>query len=90
MFIKIKQRKLKYGMAIDVLLLSSYRESGATTPKHRFLKQWTTLKSELAIPTHREWFLEDVEYDLSTLVPDDEKRQAILAALQQKCSEYVI
>ena len=90
MFIKIKQRKLQCDTAIDVLLLSSYRASGANQPKHRFIKQWTTRKSDLVRPNRRQWFLDDVEYDLTTLVPDCEKRQEILIALQRKCSEYEV
>ena len=88
MFIKIKRRKLRYDTAIDVLLLSSYRESGAALSKHQFIKQWTTRKSDLVRPNRRQWFLEDVEDDLITLVPDREKRQKILVKLEQRCSEY--
>jgi hypothetical protein len=90
MFIKVKQRKLQRDTAIDVLLLFSYRASGANQPKQRFIKQWTTRKSDLARPNRRQWFLDDVEYELTTLVPDCEKRQEILIALQKKCSEYEV
>ena len=93
MFIKIKQRKLRDDTAIDVLLLSSYRESGSAMPKHRFIKQWTIRKSDLVLPNRRQWFMENVEYDLSTLVPEDEKHHGYLTLLQQnvvsKLSEQI-
>ena len=61
MFVKIKQRKLRDDTAIDVLLLSSYRESGSAMPKHRFIKQWTVRKSDWIDPTRHQWFFDDIE-----------------------------
>lgn len=85
MFIRLKRRKLKQGdTAIDVLLLSSYRTSSTASPRQRFIKQWTVLKSDMNIPARRQWFFEDLEYDLSTLIPDCEKRRIILVGVQQK------
>ncbi len=83
MFIKIKRRKLQYDTAIDVMLLSSYRESGSAMPKHRFIKQWTVRKSDWIDPTRHQWFFDDIEEDLTTLFPDEEKRRGVLIMLQQ-------
>ena len=83
MFIKIKQRKLQYDTAIDVMLLSSYREGGSSMPKHRFIKQWTIRKSNWIDPTRLRWFFEDIEEYLTTLVPEDDKRREFLIQLRQ-------
>ena len=90
MFIKIKRRKLRYEIAIDVMLLESYRDSGTSVPKHRFVQQWTIRNSDWKKLNRRQWFFEDVEYDLTGLVPDNEQRQKILASIDPKCSEYMM
>ena len=83
MFIKIKRRKLRYDTAIDVMLLSSYRESGSAKPKHRFIKQWTIRKSDWTDPTRLRWLFEDIEEYLTELVPEDDKRREFLIQLRQ-------
>jgi hypothetical protein len=87
MFITIQQRKLKYDIALDLLLLESYRDDNTNKVKHRFLKQWTTRKSELCTADRRTWFLEDIEYDLMSLVPFSAERSQILSSAKKKLQQ---
>lgn len=64
MFVRVKKRKLKYDTAIDILLLESYRDQ-AGQPKHQFIKQFSKRLSGLNTVDRKQWFMEDIEYDLA-------------------------
>jgi hypothetical protein len=80
MFIRVVRRKLKYGIALDIKLLESYRPTPDQAPKHKFVKNWTIRQGDI-------WgmgdiFLDDVEYDLDILAPESEQK-TILAKVKQ-------
>jgi len=82
MFVRIKKRCLKYDVAIDILLLESFRDDLGKS-KHRFIKQFTKRQSELNTNDRKKWFLEDIEYDLQYVVFDPGEIQKILHSIRK-------
>ena len=71
MFMKIKRRKLRYEIALDVTLLASYRDIGTSLPKHRFVKQSTIRSSDWKRLNRRQWFLKILSHPFVTYCGDN-------------------
>jgi len=83
MFVRVKKRKLKYDTTIDILLLESYRDN-AGQPKHKFIKQFSKRLSEIGTVDRKQWFIEDIQYDLIDLNFEDSEVQKIICSIK-KC-----